>query len=62
MRLSASTAGSILKKLLKSKNRSQNIQVTQDDVVFLTRPKGSSYKNAAGIIRSLKDTLQAEGI
>jgi serine/threonine protein kinase len=51
-----------IKKLLKSKNRSQTIKVTEDDVVFLTRLKGSSYKNAARIIRSLKDTLKAEGI
>jgi hypothetical protein len=51
-----------IRNLLKSRNRSQTIQVTEDDVVFLTRLKGSSYQDAAKIIRSLKDTLDSAGV
>ena len=51
-----------IRKLLKPINRSKTIQVTEDDVVFLTRLKGSSYKNAAEIISALKDTVTSAGV
>lgn len=51
-----------IRDLLKPKSRSQAIRVTEDEVVFLTRLKGASYKEAAQAINSLKEILDSSGI